>query len=112
LVFERFTDRARHVLVRAQSEARALRHNYIGTEHFLLGLLGEQGGLAARLLGSLGITLEEVRAQVIRIIGQGDVAVTGQIPFTKHARNVLNLMEREAMSLDNNFIGTEHLLLA
>jgi hypothetical protein len=111
-VFERFTDRARQVVVLAQGEARALRHNYIGTEHFLLGLLGEEEGLAARVLGSLGITLEEVRVQVVRIIGQGDVPVTGQIRFTKHAINVTNLAQREAMSLDNNFIGTEHLLLA
>jgi Clp amino terminal domain, pathogenicity island component len=111
-VFERFTEGARQVVVLAQNDARVLRHNYVGTEHFLLGLLGEQERLAARVLGSLGITLEEARARVIRIVGEGDEAVTEQIPFTKHAINVLNLAQREALSLDNNFIGTEHLLLA
>jgi ATP-dependent Clp protease ATP-binding subunit ClpC len=113
-VFERFTEGARQVVVLAQNDARVLRHNYIGTEHILLGLLGEQERLAARVLGSLGITLEEARARVIRIVGEGNeaVTVTGQIPFTKHAINVLNLAQREALSLDNNFIGTEHLLLA
>jgi ATP-dependent Clp protease ATP-binding subunit ClpC len=97
--------------VHAQNDARALRHNYIGTEHILLGLLGEREGLAARVLGSLGITLEDARAQVVRIVGQGHEAVTDQIPFTKHAINVMNLVQSEAVSLDNNFIGTEHILL-
>jgi hypothetical protein len=82
LVFERFTEHARQVMVLAQDEARALRHNYIGTEHLLLGLLREQRGLAARVLGSLAITSEEARAQLVRIVGQGDEVVTGQIPFT------------------------------
>jgi ATP-dependent Clp protease ATP-binding subunit ClpA len=111
-VFERFTDRARQVVVLAQEEARALNHNYIGTEHFLLGLLREQEGLAAGVLGSLGITLEGVRTRVVRIVGQGDEPVTGQIPFTKHAVNVTNLAQREALSLGHNYIGTEHILLA
>ena len=100
------------MVVLAQDEARALRHNYIRTEHFLLGLLREQEGLAARVLGSFGITLDEVQAQVVRIVGQGDEAVTDQIPFTKHAIDVLNLAQREALSLGNNFIGTEHILLS
>jgi ATP-dependent Clp protease ATP-binding subunit ClpC len=110
-VFERFTDRARQVLVHAQDEARALRHNYIGTEHILLGALREQEGLAARVLGSLGITLEDVRTQVIRVVGEGTKPTPEQIPFTKHAVNVTNLAQREAGSLGNEFIGTEHLLL-
>jgi ClpA/ClpB-like protein len=111
-VFERFTERARHVVALAQDEARALNHNYIGTEHFLLGLLREEEGVAARVLGSLGITLEGVRTRVARIVGQGDQPVTGQIPFTKHAMNVTNHTQREALSLGHNYIGTEHILLA
>ena len=110
-MFDRFTDRARQVVLLAQEEARALRHNYIGTEHILLGLLREPEGLAARVLGSLGITLGEARARVVLIVGQGDEAVTDQIQWTKHAINVTNLAQRESLSLDNNFIGTEHLLL-
>src|SRR3954469_22859276 len=110
-LFERFTERARRVVVLAQDEARALRHNYIGTEHFLLGLLREEEGLAARVLGSLDITVEEVRAQVVRIVGEGDKAVTEQIPFTKHATNVLSLAQRESLSLGHKYIGTEHILL-
>jgi ATP-dependent Clp protease ATP-binding subunit ClpC len=110
-VFERFTERARQVVVLAQDEARALKHNYIGTEHILLGLLREEEGLAARVLESLDITVEEVRAQVARIVGQGDEVTTGQIPFTPRAKKVLDLSLREALSLGHNHIGTEHILL-
>jgi ATP-dependent Clp protease ATP-binding subunit ClpA len=110
-VFERFTERARQVVVLAQDEARALKHNYIGTEHILLGLLREEEGLAARVLESLDITVEEVRAQVARIVGQGDEVTTGQIPFTPRAKKVLELSLREAVSLGHNYIGTEHILL-
>src|SRR5512133_3455073 len=90
-IFEKFTERARQVVVLAQDEARACRHNYIGTEHILLGLLREEEGLAARVLESLDITVEEVRAQVARIVGQGDEVTTGQIPFTPRAKKVLEL---------------------
>src|SRR3989440_12876797 len=110
-LFERFTVRARQVVVLAQEEARALRHNYIGTEHILLGLMREEEGLAARVLESLDITVEEVRAQVARIVGQGDEVTTGQIPFTPRAKKVLELALREALSLGHNYIGTEHILL-
>src|SRR4051812_7977463 len=110
-MFERFTERARQVVVLAQDEARALKHNYIGTEHILLGLLREEEGLAARVLDSLDITVEEVRAQVARIVGQGDEVTTGQIPFTPRAKKVLELALREALSLGHNYIGTEHILL-
>jgi ATP-dependent Clp protease ATP-binding subunit ClpC len=110
-VFERFTERARQVVVLAQDEARALKHNYIGTEHILLGLLREEEGLAARVLESIDITVEEVRAQVARIVGQGDEVTTGQIPFTPRAKKVLELALREALSLGHNYIGTEHILL-
>jgi ATP-dependent Clp protease ATP-binding subunit ClpA len=110
-VFERFTERARQVIVLAQDEARALRHNYIGTEHLLLGLLREEEGAAARALEGLDISLEEVRAQVARIIGEGDEVTTGMIPFTPRAKKVLELALREALSLGNNYIGTEHILL-
>ncbi|HEY8315409.1 MAG TPA: ATP-dependent Clp protease ATP-binding subunit, partial [Gaiellaceae bacterium] len=106
-----FTERARQVVVLAQDEARALKHNYIGTEHILLGLLREEEGLAARVLESLDITVEEVRAQVARIVGQGDEVTTGQIPFTPRAKKVLELALREALSLGHNYIGTEHILL-
>ena len=99
------------VVVLAQDEARALKHNYIGTEHILLGLLREEEGLAARVLESLDITVEEVRAQVARIVGQGDEVTTGQIPFTPRAKKVLELALREALSLGHNYIGTEHILL-
>src|SRR5436305_1505160 len=111
ILFERFTERARQVVVLAQDEARALKHNYIGTEHILLGLLREEEGLAARVLESLDITVEEVRAQVARIVGQGDEVTTGQIPFTPRAKKVLELALREALSLGHNYIGTEHILL-
>jgi hypothetical protein len=111
-VFERFTERGRQVVVLAQDEARALRHNYIGTEHLLLGLLREEEGLAARVLESLDITVEEVRAQVARIVGEGDEPlVAGQIPFTPRAKKVLELALREALSLGHPYLGTEHLLL-
>src|SRR5476649_1232805 len=110
-MFERFTERARQVVVLAQEEARALKHNYIGTEHILLGLLREEEGLAARVLDGLDITVEEVRAQVARIVGQGDEVTTGQIPFTPRAKKVLELALREALSLGHNYIGTEHILL-
>jgi ATP-dependent Clp protease ATP-binding subunit ClpC len=110
-MFERFTERARLVVVLAQDEARTLKHNYIGTEHILLGLLREEEGLAAGVLDSLDIPVEEVRAQVARIVGQGDEVTTGQIPFTPRAKKVLELALREALSLGHNYIGTEHILL-
>jgi ATP-dependent Clp protease ATP-binding subunit ClpC len=110
-VFERFTERARQVVVLAQDEARALNHNYIGTEHILLGLLREEEGLAARVLEGLDITVEEVRAQVQRLVGQGDEPPTGQIPFTPRAKKVLELSLKEALALGHNYIGTEHILL-
>src|ERR1039458_4455294 len=110
-VFERFTERARQVVVLAQEEARALRHTYIGTEHILLGLLREQEGLAARVLESLDITLERVRSEVVRIVGSGEEFPAGQIPFTPRAKQVLELALREALSLGHNYIGTEHILL-
>ena len=95
----------------AQDESRALRHDYIGTEHLLLGLLREQTGLAARVLDSLGLTLDEVRAQVARIVGRGAEVTSGQIPFTPRAKKVLELALRGALSLGHNYIGTEHILL-
>jgi ATP-dependent Clp protease ATP-binding subunit ClpC len=110
-VFERFTERARQVVVLAQGEARAMRHNYIGTEHLLLGLLREEQGVGALVLASLGVTVEGTRAQVARIVGQGDEVTTGQIPFTPRAKKVLELALRESLSLGHNYIGTEHLLL-
>ena len=110
-MFERFTERARQVVVLAQDEARALKHNYIGTEHILLGLLREEEGLAARVLESLDITVEEVRAQVARIVGQGDEVTTGQIPFTPRAKKVLELALREARTLGRGEIGPEHVVL-
>jgi ATP-dependent Clp protease ATP-binding subunit ClpC len=110
-VFERFTDRARRVVVLAQEEARLLNHNYIGTEHILLGLIHEGEGVAARALESLGISLESVRAQVVEIIGQGSQAPSGHIPFTPRAKKVLELSLREALQLGHNYIGTEHILL-
>ena len=110
-MFERFTERARQVVVLAQDEARALKHNNIGTEHILLGLLREEEGLAARVLDSLDITVEDVRANVARIVGQGEEVTTGQIPFTPRAKKVLELALREALSLGHNYIGTEHILL-
>ena len=110
-MFERFTERARHVVVIAQEEARALQHNYIGTEHILLGLLREEEGLAARVLRSLGLTVEKVRAQVVRIVGPSEEMTSGQIPFTPRAKRVLELALREALALGHDYIGTEHILL-
>ncbi len=110
-MFERFTERARQVVVLAQDEARGLRHNYIGTEHLLLGLLREEDGVAALALDSLDITVQGVREQVARIIGQGDQVTSGQIPFTPRAKKVLELALREALRLGHNYIGTEHILL-
>ena len=111
IVFERFTDRARRVVVLAQEEARLLNHNYIGTEHILLGLIHEGEGVAAKALESLGISLEAVRAQVEEIIGHGGPAPSGHIPFTPRAKKVLELSLREALQLGHNYIGTEHILL-
>ncbi|REF37049.1 ATP-dependent Clp protease ATP-binding subunit [Thermasporomyces composti] len=110
-MFERFTDRARRVVVLAQEEARMLSHNYIGTEHILLGLIHEGEGVAAKALESLGISLEAVRAQVEEIIGQGQQSPSGHIPFTPRAKKVLELSLREALQLGHNYIGTEHILL-
>ncbi|MGI9643540.1 MAG: ATP-dependent Clp protease ATP-binding subunit, partial [Acidimicrobiia bacterium] len=110
-MFERFTDRARRVVVLAQEEARLLNHNYIGTEHILLGLIHEGEGVAARALESMDIDLESVRSQVVEIIGQGSQAPSGHIPFTPRAKKVLELSLREALQLGHNYIGTEHILL-
>jgi ATP-dependent Clp protease ATP-binding subunit ClpC len=113
-VFERFTERARQVVVLAQDEARRLRHDYIGTEHLLLGLLREEEGIAARVLESLGLTVDAVRAQVARIVAPGEPVQTGgmhQIPFTPRAKKVLDLSLREAIALGHSYIGTEHVLL-
>jgi ATP-dependent Clp protease ATP-binding subunit ClpC len=110
-LFERFTDRARRVVVLAQEEARLLNHNYIGTEHILLGLIHEGEGVAAKALESLGISLEAVRSQVEEIIGQGGSSPSGHIPFTPRAKKVLELSLREALQLGHNYIGTEHILL-
>jgi ATP-dependent Clp protease ATP-binding subunit ClpA len=110
-MFERFTERARQVIILAQEEARALKHNYIGTEHVLLGLLREEEGLAARALASLGVTQENVRTAVLTIVGEGEKAVNGQIPFTPRAKKILELALREALSLGHSYIGTEHILL-
>ena len=110
-MFERFTDRARRVAVLAQEEARMLHHDYIGTEHILLGLIREGEGVAAQDLESLGISLEAVRQQVEGITGQGQQAPSGHIPFTPRATKVLELSLREALQLGHNYIGTEHILL-
>jgi ATP-dependent Clp protease ATP-binding subunit ClpC len=110
-VFVRFTEPARQVVVLAQDEARALHHNYIGTEHLLLGLLREERGVAARALASVDIALEPVRDKVRAIIGEGDDVAPGQIPFTPRAKKVLELGLRESQALNHEFIGTEHLLL-
>jgi Clp amino terminal domain, pathogenicity island component len=109
--FERFTDRARRVVVLAQEEARLLGHDWIGTEHLLLGLLHEGEGVAAEALESLGISLERVRAEVEEIIGEGDAGPSGHIPFTPRAKKVLELSLREALQLGHHHIGTEHVLL-
>ena len=110
-MFERFTDRARRVVVLAQEEARMLNHNYIGTEHLLLGLIHEGEGIAAKALESMGVTLSAVREQVQDIIGPGQQAPSGHIPFTPRAKKVLELSLREALQLGHNYIGTEHILL-
>jgi ATP-dependent Clp protease ATP-binding subunit ClpC len=110
-MFERFTERARRVVVLAQEEARLLKHNYIGTEHLLLGLIHEGEGVAATALTELSISLEAVRTQVEEIIGHGQRPSTGHIPFTLRAKKVLELSLREALQLGHNYIGTEHILL-
>ena len=110
-MFERFTDRARRVVVLAQDEARMLNHDYIGTEHLLLGLIGEGEGVAARALESLGISLDAVRQQVEQVIGRGEQAPSGHIPFTPRAKKVMELALREANDLGHSYIGTEHILL-
>jgi ATP-dependent Clp protease ATP-binding subunit ClpA len=111
-MFERFTERARHVVVFAQEEARGLGHPHIGTEHLLLGLFREESGVAAVALRSSGLTLEAARDDVVRIAGRGEGAPTGQIPFTPRAKQALELALREAIALQHNYIGTEHILLA
>ena len=110
-MFERFTDRARRVIVLAQEEARTLQHNYIGTEHLLLGLIREGEGVAAKALAAKGVTLEDTRKQVEEMIGKGNAAPNGHIPFTPHAKQVLELSLREALQLGHSYIGTEHILL-
>src|SRR5215813_13852659 len=110
-MFERFTNSARHVVVIAQEEARGLQHNYIGTEHILLGLLAEPEGVAARVLGRFGISLTGAREDVRRINGTGKGQISGHIPFTPRAKKTLELSLREALQLNHNYIGTEHILL-
>ncbi len=110
-MFERFTERARQVVVLAQEEARTLKHNYIGTEHILLGLLREEEGVGARVLELLGVTIERTRAEVLKLVGSGEEVTAGQIPFTPRAKKVLELALREALSFAHNYIGTEHILL-
>lgn len=106
-MFERFTDRARRVIVLAQEEARALQHNYIGTEHLLLGLIREGEGVAAKALASKGVELDATRKQVEEMIGKGNAAPNGHIPFTPHAKQVLEFSLREALQLGHSYIGTE-----
>jgi ATP-dependent Clp protease ATP-binding subunit ClpA len=110
-MFERFTNRARHVVVLAQEEARRLQHNYIGTEHVLLGLLGEPGGLAFRVLEGFGMSLEGTREEVKAIVGTGNTTISGHIPFTPRAKKTLERALREALQLHHDYIGTEHILL-
>jgi ATP-dependent Clp protease ATP-binding subunit ClpC len=110
-MFERFTDRARRVIVLAQEEARLLNHDWIGTEHLLLGLAREGQGVAAKALEVLGVRLEALRSQVESIIGRGQMAPSGHIPFTPRAKKVLELSLRESKQLGHNYIGTEHILL-
>jgi len=110
-MFERFTNNARHAVFLAQEEARRIPHNYIGTEHVLLGLLGEPSGLACRALTGLGMSLEEARNEVTAIVGTGSAALSGHIPFTPRAKKTLELSLREALQLHHNYIGTEHILL-
>jgi ATP-dependent Clp protease ATP-binding subunit ClpC len=110
-MFERFTDRARRVVVLSQEEARRLRHNYIGTEHILLGLLGESQGVAGRVLDSFGMSLDGVRTEVVEIVGEGQDEAPHRIPFTPRAKKTLELALRESLQLNHNYIGTEHILL-
>jgi len=110
-MFERFSERARQVIVAAQEEARALKHHHIGTEHLLLGLLADDEALAARVLVGLGITADGARAAVVRLVGMGDEEPQGVIPCTPRAKNVCELARREALALGHNYIGTEHILL-
>jgi ATP-dependent Clp protease ATP-binding subunit ClpC len=110
-MFERFTDRARRVVVLAQEEARDLNHNYIGTEHLLLGISREGEGVGARALASLGVSLVAIREQIVEIIGLGGTQPSGHIPFTPRAKKILELALREALQLGHDYIGTEHLLL-
>ena len=110
-MFERFTDRARRAVVSAQEEARRLQHNYIGTEHVLLGLLAVRGGLAYKVLDGFGISQEGVRAEVVALVGTGSTPMSGHIPFTPRAKKTLELSLREALQLNHNYIGTEHVLL-
>jgi ATP-dependent Clp protease ATP-binding subunit ClpC len=110
-VFERFTERARKVVILAQEEARALKHGHIGTEHLLLGLLCEEEGLAGGVLESFGVALQDVRLQVAHIVGEVDQVIEGQIPFTPRAKKVLELSLRESLAIGNNYIGPEHILL-
>ncbi len=110
-MFERFTGRARHVVVLAQEEARQLHHNYIGTEHVLLGLLGETDGVAFRALDGFGMSLEGTRRETVAIVGTGKAQPSGHIPFTPRAKKTLELALREALQLHHNYIGTEHVLL-
>jgi ATP-dependent Clp protease ATP-binding subunit ClpC len=110
-MFERFTDRARRVVVLSQEEARILNHDYIGTEHLLLGLIREGHGVAAKAMVSLGISPDSVRQQVEETVGRGQQAPAGHIPFTPQAKNVLRLALSESMALDHHYIGTEHILL-
>jgi ATP-dependent Clp protease ATP-binding subunit ClpC len=110
-MFERFTDRARRAVVEAQEEARTLSHNYMGTEHILLGFIREGEGTGAKALESLGISLDTVRQQVQEIIGQGQHAPSGHIPFTPRAKKVLELAQSESKALGDDYIGTEHILL-
>jgi ATP-dependent Clp protease ATP-binding subunit ClpC len=111
-MFERFTDRARRVIVLAQEAARERDHNYIGTEHILLGLVGADGGIAVRVLHSMNITSSEIRAKCDGIVARGDEHPTGHIPFTSRTKKVLELSLRESLQFGHNYIGTEHLLLA
>src|SRR5450432_4370188 len=110
-MFERFTTRARHVVVLAQDESRRLNHNYIGTEHLLLGLLAEPEGVARQALDAVGVSLDQARARVEAAVGPGKKPPRGHIPFTPRAKKVLELGLREALSLRHDYIGTEHLLL-
>ncbi len=110
-MFDRFSDRARRAIVRAQEEARVLNHNHVGTEHILLGLIAEKQGAASRALSSLNVTLEAARGQVREIVGEGAQEMSGHIPFTPRAKKVVELSLREALGMRSEIIGTEHLLL-